>query len=211
MANGLVCYVSMPFGTKGDGLGGGIDFDLIYRSLIAPAVSAVGLSSMRADQLQSVGSLDRSILEQIVRAPLAIFDVTAANPNVLYELGVRHAVQPRGTLVIGANRTAIPSQLQRFRFVSYELNSAGRPEHVDAFQREFSRVAQSILESTAVDSPVYTLLPQLRPGALEDISAEVAGAAANTEQLKRLIVAARRLGTDELREVQEELGDPSLA
>src|SRR5437763_1842889 len=39
----------MPFGTKPDGAGGTVDFDAVYRELIAPAISAAELEALRAD------------------------------------------------------------------------------------------------------------------------------------------------------------------
>ena len=48
-----LCFVLMPFGTKPSGTGSSIDFDAVYREIIAPAVDAAELDVLRADEEQS--------------------------------------------------------------------------------------------------------------------------------------------------------------
>ena len=52
-----LCFVHMPFGQKPDASGATVDFDAVYRDLIAPAIEAAGLKPVR------VGDKDSSVLE----------------------------------------------------------------------------------------------------------------------------------------------------
>ena len=81
----------MPFGVKPDGRGGSVDFDAVYRDLLAPGVRDAGLDPLRADQELVGGLIHKPMFERLVLADYAVADLTTANANVFYELGVRHA------------------------------------------------------------------------------------------------------------------------
>ena len=51
-----LCFVLMPFGTKPDGTGMPVDFDAVYRDLIAPAIADAGMEPLRADEEDLVHS-----------------------------------------------------------------------------------------------------------------------------------------------------------
>jgi tetratricopeptide (TPR) repeat protein len=210
MAQGPLCFVVMPFGTKPDGMGGVIDFDLIYRSLISPAVAAAGMSALRADVDLTSGGLIQVSLARLVGAPMAVFDITTGNPNVMYQLGIRHGLRPQGTLVITSQGVRVPFDLMASRVLFYELNPAGRAENIERFQRAFFDLVKATLQKERTDSPVYALLSELRPPELGSLAAETRpDELRQTEELKRRILEARRLGAEELGEIEEELGDLS--
>ena len=89
-----LCFVVMPFGVKPDGQGGSVDFDAVYEELLAPAIREAGLEPLRADQELVGGLIHKPMYERLILADYAVADLTTANANVFYELGVRHAVRP---------------------------------------------------------------------------------------------------------------------
>ena len=91
----------MPFGTKPGG-STLINFDDVYKDLIAPAVSAAGLEPLRADEEQTGGIIHKPMFERLILCEFAVADLTTANANVFYELGLRHAVRPASTVLIFA-------------------------------------------------------------------------------------------------------------
>lgn len=93
-----LCFVLMPFGRKQDGTGKIIDFDAVYQQIISPAVVAAGLEPLRADEEQVGGTIHKPMYERLMLCEFAVADVTGANPNVYYELGIRHAIRPRSTV-----------------------------------------------------------------------------------------------------------------
>src|SRR5215471_2217324 len=96
-----LCYVLMPYGTKADPAGGEpIDFDRIYRQAIQPAIDAAGLEPLRGDDDRVGGIIHKAMFERLLLCEYAVADLTSANANVYYELGVRHAVRPATTVVI---------------------------------------------------------------------------------------------------------------
>ena len=97
-----LCFVLMPFGRKPEGGGRIIDFDAVYNEVIAPAVLAAGMEVIRADQEQIGGTIHKPMFERLMLCDYAVADMTGANPNVYYELGIRHALRPRSTVIIFA-------------------------------------------------------------------------------------------------------------
>ncbi|MGB8719323.1 MAG: hypothetical protein WCD46_08425, partial [Desulfobacterales bacterium] len=83
-----LCFVLMPFGKKPATAGALVDFDAVYAQLIAPAVAAAGLEPIRADEEAAGGIIQKPMFERLLLCPFAVADLTTANANVFYELGV---------------------------------------------------------------------------------------------------------------------------
>src|SRR5215813_3992236 len=98
-----LCFVLMPFGKKKDPTGGpDIDFDAIYEGAIRPAIEDAAMDPIRADEEITGGIIHKPMFERLLLCDFAVADLTTANPNVFYELGVRHAARPYSTLPIFA-------------------------------------------------------------------------------------------------------------
>jgi hypothetical protein len=115
------CFVSIPYGRKVDSSGREIDFDKIYRDLIVPAVSQAGFeATILFDYFSNAPVLD-VIVKCVADPPLFIADVTTRNPNVLYELGIRHAFVPTGTIVLREAAEMIPFNLTNIFVHTYQI------------------------------------------------------------------------------------------
>jgi len=86
-----LCFVLMPFGKKMDAAGRVTNFDSVYTRIIAPAVERAGLEPIRADEEKIGGTIHKPMFERLMLCHYAVADITGANPNVFYELGIRHA------------------------------------------------------------------------------------------------------------------------
>ncbi|MGD0362163.1 MAG: DUF4071 domain-containing protein, partial [Bryobacteraceae bacterium] len=95
-----LCFVLMPFGKKPDFSGAPIDFDAVYEKLIAPAIREAGLDPIRADEEVVGGIIHKPMFERLILCQYAVADLTTANANVFYELGVRHALRPYSTVPV---------------------------------------------------------------------------------------------------------------
>lgn len=67
--------------------------DQILRHIIAPAVEARGYTAVRADELDKPGMITSQVIQHVVEDSLVIADLTGRNPNVFYELAIRHAIR----------------------------------------------------------------------------------------------------------------------
>jgi hypothetical protein len=200
-----LCFVLMPFGVKPAADGGSVDFDAVYRELIAPAVEAAGLEPLRADQELIGGVIHKPMYERLVLADYAIADLTTANANVFYELGVRHAVRPYSTFLISAETKRVPFDLAPDRVMPYSLEG-GRPAAAEAEAKALTTALKAARGSTAKDSPVFQLLhdfPDIDRLKTDTFREE----AAYSNRAKARLAAARREGVDAVRAVRDELGD----
>jgi hypothetical protein len=146
----------MPFGQKPGAGGAVIYFDAVYRDLIKPAVDAAGLTPLRADEEQAGGIIHKPMFERLILCDFAVADLTTANANVFYELGVRHAVKPATTvLLFAADGTRLPFDLAPLRTLMYRLGPDGKPGAADG-----AALTKLLAEIKAgdVDSPVYQLV-----------------------------------------------------
>lgn len=77
--SGPLCFVLMPFGTKPDSAGALIDFDVVYRDLIAPAIRDAELEPLRADEVVVGGIIHEPMFERLVLCEFAVAYLTTAN------------------------------------------------------------------------------------------------------------------------------------
>src|SRR5215472_5180963 len=119
----------MPFGKKPSSIGLTIDFDSIYQDLIAPAIKEAELEALRADEeLDSTGGIiHKPMFERLILCEYAVADLTTANANVFYELGVRHAVRPWSTVLLFAKESGqMPFDIAPLRAMPYQLTREGK-------------------------------------------------------------------------------------
>jgi len=83
------CFVISPIGEDGSELRK--HADLFLGSLIEPALKEFGLNVVRADAIGAAGMITSQIIEYLLRARLAIVDLSFHNPNAFYEMAIRHA------------------------------------------------------------------------------------------------------------------------
>ena len=123
---GQTCFVDMPFGKKTDpGTGLEIDFDQIYAKAIRPAVETAGLQCIRGDKEDSGGIIHKAMFARLLLCDFVVADLTTANANVFYELGVRHAARPYTTIPIYAPLSDLPFDVAMVRTIPYKLIGAG--------------------------------------------------------------------------------------
>jgi len=61
------------------------------------------------------------IVEFIASADIVIADCTGNNPNVLYELGLAHALGKETILITQDSMDGVPSDIKLFEFIKYDL------------------------------------------------------------------------------------------
>jgi hypothetical protein len=157
---GKKCFVIMPFGKKKDIDGHEVDFDFVYHELIYKAIRELGVDCERCDEIISTGSIHKKMFRGIFDADVSVVDITSLNPNVFYELGVRHALHKHVTLVIRNNSyLPIPFNIQGLTILSYDIDSEAQLESSRKKIRDFIRNG---LDAPGIDSIVHDALEDLR-------------------------------------------------
>ncbi len=197
------CFVVQGFGKKTDFQTGRVlDLDKSY-AMIKLAVEAAGLACTRADEIPHSGSIDRVMYERILDADVVVADLSTANVNAAYELGIRHALRPRTTIVVAEDQLKFPFDLNHIVIRPYRhLGEDVGFEEVLRFKDEIGAAIREILEGGDVDSPVYTFLGDLQPptrtdggeATTEAPQEEASPQAASTRALMDAAAAAQQAG-----------------
>ncbi|MBM3522098.1 MAG: DUF4071 domain-containing protein, partial [Alphaproteobacteria bacterium] len=201
-----LCFVAMPFGSKSTA-SRTIEFDVIYRELIAPAIEAAGLQPLRADEERAGGIIHKPMFERLLLCEYAIGDLTMDNANVYYEIGVRHTAKPRTTVLIAANEIRLPFDVAPLRTVVYRLDAGGKPSHVAEDRAKLAAVLESCKRERRDDSPLYQLLDGMQPPRVDsDRTDSFREQVAEAEAKKSELALARKAGIEAVRRVRESLG-----
>lgn len=110
------CFVIMPFSDP-EGYTPG-HFRKIYEQIIKPAVESVGYEAYRVDENGVSDLITTKIFKAILDCDMAICDLSSRNPNVLYELGIRHSFD-KPVVLIKDNKTDRIFDIQGISTVEY--------------------------------------------------------------------------------------------
>ena len=158
-------FIAMPFGIKPGADGKPIDFNRVYREYLAPALEAAGLESFRADQEIRAGDIRTDMFQELLVADLVVADLSIDNPNVWYELGVRHALRARGVVIVSGGQTPTAFDLYTDRKLRYGLKDGGPdPATIEDDKRKLTDMVKATMKSWhgRKVSPVYNLMPNLQ-------------------------------------------------
>jgi hypothetical protein len=202
----------MPFGKKPDAAGAMIDFDAVYEDIIKPSIEDAGLEPLRADEEMTGGIIHKPMFERLILCEFAVADLTTANANVFYELGLRHAVRPWATVLIFGQGSRLPFDVALLRAMPYQLNAAGLPENADETKQALvSRLVEARRASVedpkgVVDSPIYQLVENY-PDIARDKTDVFRERVRYSAAIKARLAEARGKGLDAVRAIEAELGD----
>jgi len=184
----------MPFGKKPDNGGLLIDFDSVYKNLFFPAIEEAGLKPIRADEEQVGGIIHKPMFERLILCEYAVVDLTTANPNVFYELGVRHAVRPYSTVLLYAEGTKqLPFDISPLRAIPYKLESfSGKPDQqVNTNAKEILKRRLIEAQNPNTDSPIFQLVEGFPD--IQHIKTDVFRERVNySEELKKQLAKIRK-------------------
>lgn len=212
MSNEPYCFVLMPFGVKKSPLGREINFDDIYENAIEPAVKAAGMAPIRADQEQLGGLIHKAMFERLLLCPFAVADMSTANANVFYELGIRHASKPYTTVLIHYKDEQLPFDTACFRSIPYELKLDGTPENKDQLIEAITEKLTGAIGQASSDSPLYQVVDWMRqPDCLDHQKTDLfRDKVEYSEQLKERLAVARTEGLEAVEAIHKEIGPLGL-
>jgi hypothetical protein len=152
-----LCFIIMPFGKKPDSKGNVIDFDYVYNEFIRKVIEKCELSPVRADEEMIGGIIHKPMYERLILCDYAIADLTTANANVFYELGVRYTAKPFTTFSIFESETKIPFDLVDVRCFPYTYTD-GTIKDLNEKIEKLVKYIGGIKDKKETDSPIYQLL-----------------------------------------------------
>lgn len=144
------CFVITPIGDDASVTRRAIDG--MIDAVVQPVLEAAGLSVEVAHRIAKTGSISNQVMEMILSADLVIANLTELNPNVMYELAVRHAARkPVITVVDKTITPRLPFDVQDERTIFYTNDMQGVLELRD----RLIQMVPSALDDEQPDNPVY--------------------------------------------------------
>ena len=126
-------FVAMQFGQP---------YDTLYKEVIYPRASSLGLDVIRIDEVAGPGIIFEDIKRQIAEAKIVIAEITAPNQNVYYELGYAHALN-KPTILLAQRGKELPFDIRSYRVIFYDDSIGGKPtleqhlqKHLEAILRD---------------------------------------------------------------------------
>ena len=144
-------FVIMPFEAE---------FDEMYREFIVPTFEEGGFTVSRADENLDQANILRTIVGQIRDCDIVIADLTGANPNVYYELGVAHTMK-KPVILLTQDIEGLPFDIKSYRVIQYTDNYV----QIKRAKSELEAIIQGSLQGTitfgnpVVDSIGETIAP----------------------------------------------------
>ncbi|MDB4906266.1 MAG: hypothetical protein JWO05_1050 [Gemmatimonadetes bacterium] len=135
-ANRPACFVIMPISDPESYSAG--HFRRVYEFLIKPACNRAGFQPIRADDVYQANHIVLDVLQRLLHADMAICDLSARNPNVFYELGMRQAFNRPVTLIKDLRSPRV-FDIQGLRDIEYDEGL-----RVDTIEPTIEAVAESL-------------------------------------------------------------------
>jgi tetratricopeptide (TPR) repeat protein len=204
-----LCFVLMPFGKKMDAAGRVTNFDSVYAKIIAPAVERAGLEPIRADEEKIGGAIHKPMFERLMLCHYAVADITGANPNVFYELGIRHAMRPRSTVIVFGEGTVLPFDIALVRGLAYKTDKAGEPIDADITLDQIANQLAAARGNPHDDSPIFQLVEGVPRWDVDHSKTDIFRKSVDySKKYKDRLRAAVREGADAVRKIA---GEPALS
>ena len=146
------CFICMPFDPKDKK--NDTHFENVFSDIFKPAVENLGFICETAKDVISEGVLIEKILLSIEKAELVIIDLTLNSPSVMYELGVRHALSSKGTIMVAESKKYLPTNLEATdKFFTYSPEIGASKE----FEKNLKDMLDKI-KGSEKDSLVFKFL-----------------------------------------------------
>lgn len=133
-----VCFVISPIGEEGSETRE--RSDQVLKHIITSPAEQNGYTVIRADKISEPGIITTQIIEHIVDAELVIADLTEKNPNVFYELAIRHAIRKPLVQMIRKG-DIIPFDVAATRIIQFDLHNL---DSVASAKEEISNQIKSL-------------------------------------------------------------------
>jgi len=131
------------------------EFQTVFDKLIVPALEECGYNVKRADSDLDQQNVLKDVVRGIANADLVIAELTSRNPNVLYELGLSHALR-KNTVLITQSIDEIPFDLRAYRVIRYSTQF----DEADELRKELQAIGEAHLGGEIeFGSPIIDFLP----------------------------------------------------
>jgi len=133
------CFVVMPFHNL---------YEIEYEKVIKPAIEESGLECIRGDEIYAEQEIIHDIWKSLKECRLVVAELSGRNPNVLYEIGLAHAIG-KPIILITRNQEDVPFDLKALRYIYYDTNN---PEWGQTLKTDLTKKIRGVLDNPAFAS-----------------------------------------------------------
>lgn len=148
-----ICFFIAPIGEEGSEIRK--RSDQVFNHIIKPVAQMCGYKAIRADHISKPGIITNQVIEYVVEAPLVIADLTGHNPNVFYELAIRHTVRKPVIQIINKGER-IPFDIISMRTVHVDIHDLDSVE--EAKQKIINQIRYIEEGKVEIDNPISTAI-----------------------------------------------------
>jgi Site-specific recombinase XerD len=144
-----ICFVIAPIGEEGSDIRR--RSDQVLKHIIALAAEKCGYETIRADSISEPGMITSQVIQHILDDALVIADITGRNPNVFYELAIRHAIRKPIVQIIQTGEH-IPFDVAQSRTIPVDHHDL---DSVACCRKELIKQIRSVEKAPGnVDTPI---------------------------------------------------------
>ena len=144
------CFVVSPFGGTTEEK---TRTEQVLHHLVRKVLAPRGYRVERADDIDVGGEITHQVVGHLLEDDLVVADLTGHNPNVFYELAVRHAAR-KPVIHLITQGEPIPFDIANMRTIEYALDD---PDSLEKAQQELDRKVSAIEENPdASTNPIST-------------------------------------------------------
>ncbi|MGN4870947.1 hypothetical protein ACTFSO_03575 [Bacillus cereus group sp. MYBK120-1] len=148
------CFIITPIGDDQSDIRRAADG--VIDAVIIPALVYMGLDEDNikvAHRMPSPGSINKQVITSVLECDLAIANLTNLNPNVMYELAIRHAAR-KPVIQICQKGTRLPFDITEERTIFYTNDMAG----VIELNNNFKEMVAEAIGDEEPDNPIYRVI-----------------------------------------------------
>ncbi|MCA8975582.1 MAG: DUF4071 domain-containing protein [Planctomycetes bacterium] len=152
----VMAYGERPTGSTRPGAPGKVDFNRLWDEVYRPVLEQLDYTAVRADE--DTGALIiKEMIERLALSDLVLADITLSNANVYYEVGVRHAARNKGCVLVAADWSQQPFDLDQIPNIRFPLQDGAVPAaEIDAIRAKLLAGIPALADG---DSPVVQSVP----------------------------------------------------
>jgi hypothetical protein len=102
-------FIGMPFRDQ---------YQNIFKLVIQPTLAELGLNPWKADDIKGNIAINCKICRALQESPQAIINISEANPNVFFEVGLAYGLG-KSVLLLKDEESTAPSDLQAIEYTQY--------------------------------------------------------------------------------------------
>jgi hypothetical protein len=174
------CFFIAPIGEEGSEIRHRSDG--VLKFIVSHAAEELGLTAIRADQLAAPGQITLQVIDHVLQAKAAVADLTGRNPNVFYELAVRHSARLPVALIVASDDEPLPFDIAQMRVIRFDHRDL---ESADQCRQAIVAHLREAIDG-AVDSPIGASIDLRALGGGNRVERSIAEILTGIEELSRL-------------------------